>query len=168
MENMNVIFEKMAEEHGAEVLEIFNYYVENGFAAYQEMRLPQEYAGVFLKIAAGYPAYVMKDAQSGRLAGFCFLHAFRKQPVFKKTAEVTYFIAREATGQGIGTRALALLESDARAIGIKHIIANVSSKNHQSIAFHTRNGFAETGRLRGIGEKAGEAFDVVWMQKSLA
>ena len=55
---MNVRFEAMEEKHGAEVMEIFNYYVEHGFSAYPETRLPERFFDKFLEITKGYPAFV--------------------------------------------------------------------------------------------------------------
>jgi phosphinothricin acetyltransferase len=50
---------------------------------------------------------------------------------------------------------------------ITSLLANISSRNRQSLEFHLRNGFRECGRFLKVGHKFGEAFDVVWMQKQL-
>jgi len=70
-------------------------------------------------------------------------------------------------GKGIGTKALKLLEEDGRNMGIKQILANISSYNEQSIEFHRKNGFLECGRFLNIGKKNGNNFDVVWMEKEI-
>jgi len=45
------------------------------------------------------------------------------------------------------------------------LVANMSSKNEASIRFHKRHGFTEAGNLAGVGEKFGEPFGVLWMQR---
>ena len=164
---MNIIFEKMTETHSKEVLDIFNYYVENGFAAYPNAKLPYEYFSKFLEISNGLPAYVIKNKDTEKVTGFCFLKPYNPLPTFKETAELTYFIEKDFVGIGIGKSALNLLEEEAKELGIKHLLANISSKNEQSLKFHIKNGFIECGQFHNIGKKNGENFDIIYMEKIL-
>jgi L-amino acid N-acyltransferase YncA len=164
---MDLTFEKMSEKHEISVMDIFNYYIENGFAAYPEEHLPYETYNLFLNMTNGYPAYVLKETESDKVLGFCFLRAYNPLPAFKETAEVTYFLDSKESGKGIGKLALAKLEEEGKKMGIKHILANVSSKNENSIKFHIKNGFYESGRFKNVGKKNNETFDVVWLQKDL-
>ncbi|MBI5404230.1 MAG: N-acetyltransferase [Ignavibacteriae bacterium] len=164
---MEFIFEKMSEKHEISVMDIFNYYVENSFAAYPEEHLPYETYNLFLNMTRGYPAYVLKENDNDKVIGFCFLRAYNPLPAFKETAEVTYFFDPETTGKGIGKKALEKLEKEGKEMGIKHILANVSSKNENSIRFHLKNGFYESGRFKNVAVKNSETFDVVWLQKDL-
>lgn len=163
---MNVRFEPMTETHGGEVMDIFNYYVENSFAAYPEQKLPHQFFGMFLEMTRGYPAYVIKN-ESGKAVGFCFLRAYNPMPVFRETAEISCFLDKKEVGRGIGREALALLEREGSKMGIKYILANISSHNKQSLDFHSKNGFSECGRFHNIGRKKDVYFDVVWMEKEI-
>lgn len=164
---MEFIFEKMSEKHEISVMDIFNHYIENGFAAYPEEQLPYETYNLFLNMTRGYPAYVLKENGNDKVLGFCFLRAYNPLPAFKETAEVTYFFDPAITGKGIGRTALEKLEEEGKKMGIKHILANVSSKNENSIRFHLKNGFYESGRFKNVAVKNNETFDVVWLQKDL-
>lgn len=164
---MNITFEPMTVHHGPDVMNIFNHYVEHGFSAYPETKLPEQFFGKFLEMTKGYPAFVMTDKQTRHVVGFCFLRAWNPIPAFKQTAEITCFIKPDYTGKGLGTAALDRLQLEAKNNGIKIILAGISSKNEQSLAFHRKNGFTECGRFRGIGQKKGVTFDVVWLQKNL-
>lgn len=164
---MDLQFEPIAEKHSREVMDIFNYYVENSFAAYPEQKLPYPFFGKFLEMAKGYPAYTITDGSSGRVVGFCLLRSYNPMPVFRETAEVSYFIHKDEVNKGVGAQALKLLEQEGRKMGIKHLLADISSFNGQSIHFHTRNGFVECGRFPGVGLKKGKSFDVVWMVKHI-
>ena len=68
---MEYTLEKMEEKHAFGMLDVFNHYVEHSFAAYPERPLPKEAAGLLLKKAEGYPAYVVLD-EGGTVAGFGF------------------------------------------------------------------------------------------------
>lgn len=80
---------------------------------------------------------------------------------------LTYFLAPDSTGKGLGTRLLGRLTDDAKKAGLRVLVANMSSKNEASIRFHTRNGFFRAGNLDGVGEKFGEPFGVIWMQRAV-
>ena len=164
---MNLVFENLSAKHEISVMDIFNYYVENSFAAYPDEHLPYECFNLFLNMTKGYPAFVIKEENDDNILGFCFLRAYNPLPVFKETAEITYFLHKDSSGKGIGKAALDKLEEEGRKMGIKHILANVSSKNSASIKFHLKNGFYESGRFKNVAFKMNEHFDVVWLQKDL-
>jgi len=162
---MEYSFEVMSKDHAEEVMDIFNYYIENSFAAYPSAKLPYQFFGMFLEMTKGFPAFVIRNDGNGKAAGFCFLKPYNPIPAFRETAEITYFLHKDETGKGIGGLALDRLEKEALNKGIMHILASISSKNQQSLNFHSKKGFVECGRLSGIGQKHGEYFDVVYMQK---
>lgn len=160
-----ICFEPLAAEHARAVMDIFNYYVENSFAAFAEERLPDSFFEKMQEKTKGFPAYVMKDDQA--VIGFCYLSAYHPFPTFRETVKISYFIAAEHMGQGIGKMALDRLETDARALGIRTILAEITSENEASLRFHRKNGFGVCGVLERVGYKQGKYFDVVIMQKRL-
>jgi len=157
----------MTEKHGKEVIDIFNYYVENSYSAYPEQKRPYEFFGKFVEMTKGYPAYVIKNNTTGKVIGFCFLRAYNPMPVFRETAEISCFLEKDEVGKGIGKDALRLLEKEGNKMGIKYLLASISSFNEQSLHFHKKNGFIECGRFLNIGKKNGVDFDVVWMEKEI-
>lgn len=159
-------FEKMMPEHENDVMEIFNHYATNSFAAYPEGRVPNQLFFRFLEIGETYPSFVIKS-DDGVVIGFCMLRKYNPFATFKDTAEVSYFIKHEFTGRGIGKSALMKLEDEAKKLGIKHLLADISSENNESIEFHKRNGFYQCGKFDDIGFKFGKRFCVVWMEKEI-
>ncbi len=156
----------ISQEDREAIIDIFNYYVENSFAAYPEHELPYQAFDMLLQMSKGYPTGVIRDSSS-RVLGFGMLRAHNQMTAFSLTAEVTYFIVKEHTGKGLGKALLDYLEKGAIEKGITNILANISSLNPGSIEFHKRNGFSECGRFRKVGKKNGREFDTVWMQKML-
>jgi phosphinothricin acetyltransferase len=149
---------------GEAVIDIFNYYIRNSFAAYPEDPVPYEFFSRFLEISEHYPSVIVKDS-GGTVAGFGMLRPHNPMPAFRHTAEITYFILPDLTGKGLGSQMLAYLEREGRKRGISTILAGISSLNEGSIRFHTRHGFSECGRFEKVGVKKGVVFDTVWMQK---
>jgi phosphinothricin acetyltransferase len=160
--SMEYHFEPLSEEHRQPVIDIFNHYVSNSYAAFLEVPLSYRFFNRFLEITSGYPAIVAKQA-SGKVVGFAFLRAYHPAETFRRTAEITYFILPDHTRRGLGTALLEHLVRAARAIGIDSILAPISSRNQPSLHFHLRQGFKECGRFPQVGKKFGEDFDVVWM-----
>lgn len=158
------ILEEMVDGHREAVVDIYNYFIENSFAAYPDETFGYEIFDYFKKISAGYPAVVVKD-RSGKVVGFAFMSSFHPVDTFRKTAAISYFILPEHTRRGVGHDILVRFEKACRRSGIDVILAHVSSLNDDSLRFHRANGFEECGRLRGVGTKFGKDFDVVWFQK---
>ena len=156
----------ISNEDRKSIIDIFNHYVENSFAAYPENKLPYQAFDMFLQMSSGFPTGSIRD-QNGKIVGFGMLRTHNPMPTFSQTAEVTYFIHPDHTGVGLGKMLLSFLEKGAVEKGITNILANISSLNPRSIEFHQKNGFIECGRFRKVGKKNGQEFDTVWMQKML-
>jgi L-amino acid N-acyltransferase YncA len=163
---MYIRFEPMAEEHRKPVIDLFNYYVENSFAAYPEARVGYEFFDRFLGMAKGYPAVVAKS-DADEVAGFAFLHPYYPLSSFRRTAEITYFFAPDHTRKGLGKAALDHLVEAARSMGIDRLVASISSRNPASLAFHRKYGFEECARFHDIGRKFDQSFDLVWVIKQI-
>jgi len=165
---MKIRFEKMGEGDREAVIDLFNYYIENSFAAYPEKKVPYGLFDQFLALTEGYPAFTVRvEEQVDRIVGFAFLRPYYPLSEFQRAAEITYFIEPGYTGQGIGSRILERITGEAKRKGIDTILANVSSLNESSLRFHERHGFEECGRFRRVAKKKGQDLDVVWMQKIL-
>jgi L-amino acid N-acyltransferase YncA len=149
---------------GNAIIDIFNYYIENSYAAYPEHPVPYAFFGMFLEICRNYPSVIIKDPD-GTVAGFGMLRPHNPMPAFARTAEITCFIRQDLTGNGLGPRILANLEDGGRKQAISTILASISSLNEGSIRFHRKHGFSECGRFEKVGMKKGVVFDTIWMQK---
>ncbi len=163
---MNVTFRELGETDLQAVVDLFNYYVKNSFAAYPETEVPYSYFDLLFSQTEGYPRLVACD-EKGDLIGFGFLRPYSPSPTLSKTALISYFLAPEWTGHGIGTELLERLKQGARRKGLRNLLASISSRNEGSLRFHARHGFRECGRFVGVGEKNGQPFDDVWMQLTL-
>jgi L-amino acid N-acyltransferase YncA len=158
--------EKMTEAHRAAVIGIFNHHIENSFAAFLEKPVPPEFFDRFLEMTRGRAALVARSADH-KVVGFGLLRAYLPYDNFRRTAELSYFVMPEHTGHGIGTALLERLAAAAEVRGIDRLLAQVSSLNGQSMAFHRARGFSECGRFPGVGVKFGRRFDVVWFARCL-
>jgi phosphinothricin acetyltransferase len=114
----------------------------------------------------GYSGLVVKS-EAGEVVGFGLLRPYHPFDTFRRSAEVSYFLLPEHTRKGVGSALLQRFITTARSLGVDHLLAEVSSLNEQSLAFHQRNGFRECGRLPDVGRKFGRSFDVVWFMRCI-
>jgi L-amino acid N-acyltransferase YncA len=152
------------------MLEVFNYYVENSFAAYIENSVGPEFFQIIQneKEQDGeeyFPFYVIES--EGKIIGIGTLRPYLPFQNFRQTGVVSYFILPAYTRKGLGSSILDKLCTKAREKKMKSLLANVSSKNEASLNFHLKHGFIECGRFREVGTKFGKYFDIIWLQKFL-
>lgn len=162
---MKVTFDVLNEKYKEEVMGIYNYYIENTYAAYPGNKLPSRFFDKLTEEINGYPAYVVKNGD--KVVGFCFLNSYKNYKTFKETAEINCFLSYEVKGLGIGDYCLKKLEEDARQFGIKNLLAIIPTKNKFGVRYYHTNGFRTCGTISDIGTKFGENFGLVIMKKVL-
>jgi len=162
---MPCIIDTVKDKDARVVIDIFNHYVKNTFAAYPEEAVPYQSFELLRRMAEGYPFLVARDEKA--VLGFAMLRPHSPFAAFSRTAEVSCFVAPEQTGKGIGSQLYHRLLHESREKGLRTILAGISSLNPKSLAFHERMGFVQCGRFLNVGRKWGKDFDVVWMQKTI-
>ncbi len=160
----NITIRRVIDQDCEGIVAIFNHYVEHGFAAYPEQPVDGTFFDFMKKIIYGDAFFVMEAAEK-TIIGFAFLKRYHAYSVFNRVAEAGYFILPAYCRTGLGTRLLNTLENEARTLGIDTLLANISSLNQPSRAFHEKHGFCECGRFQRISKKFGQDVDIVWMQK---
>lgn len=161
-----IVIRPVVEADATDFADIFNYFINNSFAAYPEAPVDESIMSRMVERAGDWPVIAIEDSD-GKTIGFAALRPIHMADTLRRTAEVSMFIRPEATHQGIGSKALAWLEDEAKRLGIITLIAGASSLNEPSLAFQRKCGFVECGRFRRAGVKFGKEYDVVWMQKFL-
>ena len=163
---MDYRFRKYSDEDAAALVVVFNHFVTDSFAAYPEKEVDVDFIRGLARWSDRYPFYVI-ESSDGRVIGFGLLRPYRDAPIFRRSAELTYFILPDETNRGLGTRLLEMLTDDARSMEIDNLVANISSLNKQSLRFHQKHGFKQCGLFESIGIKHGQPFDLVWVQKKI-
>ena len=163
---MTYSLEPLDASHREPVIGIFNHYVAHSFAAYPDRPVELEVFDRWLALCAGYPTAAARTGE-GQVVGFAFLRPYHFANTLRGTAEVTYFIHPDHTRRGLGSRMLAELERCGRELGVRTVIAGLSSLNVESREFHLKQGFHQCGRLEKVGVKFGRTFDILLFQKTI-
>ncbi|VFR95374.1 TsaB protein, required for threonylcarbamoyladenosine (t(6)A) formation in tRNA / Ribosomal-protein-S18p-alanine acetyltransferase [plant metagenome] len=114
-------------------------------------------------LAAGYPAWVLREA-GGAAAGFYIaMHA----PDVAHLLVIA--VRRDAQGGGLGRYLMAHCEAAAAALGLEGVLLEVRPSNAQAQRFYARQGFKQIGLRRGYYPAAhGGREDARVLQKPLA
>lgn len=99
----------------------------------------------------------------GALAGFAYLALMSKKSGWRFTREDTIYLDPAFHRRGIGRALLAALLERARSLGVRLVVATISSDNEASIALHGSLGFAIAGQLHNSGYKFDAWRDTIYM-----
>lgn len=146
------------------VTDIFNYFVENSYAAYPEKKVAPVFVEKLQDPVINGSFYVVKNSRQS-IVGFGLLKRHHAYEVFSRAAELTCFILPEHGRKGLGSKLLTMLTGDAKKANVDTLLVHISSLNEGSILFHQKHGFMECGRFKNIGRKNDKDFDVIWMQR---
>ena len=153
------------------VAEIFAHYVVTSVATFEEV--PPTAADWRRRLGElgrqHLPFLVARGVQgAGTVCGYAYASPWRPKPGYRHTVEDTVYISPGHTGHGVGSALLAGLLAGCADAGARQIIAVIADTGSDaSAALHRRFGFAEAGRLSGVGRKHGRWIDTVLMQRDL-
>ncbi|MEU0496467.1 N-acetyltransferase family protein [Mycobacterium sp. NPDC006124] len=151
------------------VAEIYAHYVRTSVATF-ELEPPDdvEWRRRFDAIVdAGLPFLVTE--RDDLVAGYAYCAPWKTRPAYAGTVEDSVYVSPSSVGRGCGTELLGDLLDACRAAGLREVIAVIADTgNPASVELHRRFGFADAGRLVGVGVKHGRRVDTVLLQLGLA
>jgi phosphinothricin acetyltransferase len=110
---------------------------------------------------------VLVAERDGRTAGFAWTSQFRPKAAYQTTAELSFYLAPEACGRGIGSALLTALLTPLPALGKHLAVAGVTLPNPASRALLLRHAFTSVGILHEVGHKLDRYWDVEWFERRL-
>ncbi|MFC5501160.1 GNAT family N-acetyltransferase [Lysinimonas soli] len=152
-----------------DMLAIYNHYVLNSTVTFDEDPLTlKEMRGKFRDVARLKYPWLVAVSPSGQVLGYSYVTPWKQKAAYRYTVENSIYLGAAATGKGIGKALMTRMLDDAKAAGVKEVIAVIADKGAEaSIAMHTAFGFKEIGHMGKVGFKFGRWLGTVLMQKSL-
>lgn len=143
----------------SDIVYIYNNYVLKTVVSFEtEVLSIMEMKRRISVFSADYPYLVYE--KDGRIAGYCYAHAWKSRAAYGRTLETTIYLAPEAKGQGIGRELMERLISECRLLGYVALIACITTTNTESINFHRCLGFKKVSHFEKVGYKFGHWLDV--------
>ena len=153
---------------------IYAPYVE-GTAITFELEAPSvaEMARRITTTLENYPWLVIETDEG--IVGYAYAGAFRPRAAYKRSVELSIYIAQDKRGGGLGRALYAQLEEILRKQGIQNMYACITSTARPddpylspgSVHFHEKLGFAYVGTFRNCGFKFGNWYSMLWMGKDI-
>lgn len=151
------------------MLEIYNHYVLNSTVTFDEDQLTLNEMRTKLRDVErlGFP-WLVAVSPTGMILGYAYVTPWKAKAAYRYTVEDSIYLSPAATGKGIGKALMARMLDDAKAAGIKEVIAVIADKGADaSIAIHEQLGFRKIGEMGKVGYKFSRWLGTVLMQKSL-
>lgn len=101
------------------------------------------------------------DDAAAEVVGWLSLEAFYGRAAYRRTAEVSVYVALEHHGAGVGRALLAHAIEQAPGLGLANLVGYVFGHNDASLALFERFGFARWGELPAVAELDGRLADLV-------
>lgn len=126
---------------------------------------PEQFAARMEAVMPTYPCLVVEYGND--IVGFAYAHAQAERAAYRWNAELSVYLAREATGRGWGRAPYEALLELLRMQGIKTAYALVTIPNGASERLHEKLGFARCWVQPQAGWKNGAWHDVAWYTKRI-
>jgi phosphinothricin acetyltransferase len=99
--------------------------------------------------------------------GYAYASTYRPREAYRFTCEDSIYLAPDAVGRGLGSRLLARLLAEARAAGLRQMLAVITAERANSIRLHEKHGFRLAGRYAALGYKFDRWVVMVHMPRAL-
>ena len=150
------------------ILEIHNEAVLNTTANWYEepSSLEDRQKWMDSRRAGDYPV-LTATLEDGTVVGFASYGHWRPKNAYRHTVESSVYVHIDHHRRGVAKALMNELLACAKRQRRRVMVAYIESSNANSIALHTRVGFAVVGVLPGVGVKFGRVLDLTIMQLSL-
>ena len=153
-------------QDAGELLAIYSQYMETPITFECAPPAEEEFTERIRNISACYPYLVCRE--NGRIIGYAYAHRQAERAAYQWNAELSVYLDRSRTGQGLGRRLYTALMEMLRLQGIHTAYALVTVPNEKSEGLHGSMGFRHMGTQRSTGYKDGAWRDVAWFEKQIA
>ncbi|WP_206057205.1 arsinothricin resistance N-acetyltransferase ArsN1 family B [Nitratireductor sp. XY-223] len=105
--------------------------------------------------------------RNGAVIGYAYGGRHRERAAYRKSADVSAYVAEAARGQGVGRLLYTQLLGVLARGGFHAAFAGIALPNPASVGLHEAVGFEPVGIYKEVGFKFGEWHDVGWWQRIL-
>ena len=155
------------------LVEIYSPYIRNTAVSF-EYHVPTvaEFEERIRDYTKKYPYLVCE--KDGQVVGYAYASAYSTREAYNWTAMTSIYIDEDCRRQGVGSLLYRELERRLKSQGIVNLLAGIAYAEkedeyitHDSLKFHTREGYTKVAHMKAVGKKFDRWYDLIWMQKVL-
>ena len=166
---MKLKITQILELHLKEAHELYNYYIINSYANFEETKVSfKDFYKNYKNIVSNQLPYLVALDQK-KVIGIAYLNRFRDKSGYRFTFENTIYVNNEYVKEGVGSKLLEkLINVSKKNKNIKKIVAVIGGIDSKgSLKVHKKFGFKKSGVLNSIGFKKNKWIDAILMQKNI-
>lgn len=151
----------------AKIAEIYNFYVVNTAATFEETPVSsEEISSRITKVQdANLPWIVaLKDDE---ILGYAYATKWKERSAYRFSVESTIYLSSQAQGKGLGTQLYEALLVKLKSLGINNVIGGITLPNPASVALHEKLQMQKVAHFPQVGFKFGKWLDVGYWQLNL-
>jgi len=167
----NIIIRTVTVEDAEALLNIYAYYVKNTAITFEyDVPTIEEFQQRITNTLKKYP-YLLVEKE-GIILGYAYAGVFKNRAADERSAELSIYLAHDATRCGFGRLLYEALEAEMKKRGFLNLYACIGypieedeylTKN--SAEFHEHLGYELVGKFHKCGYKFGRWYDMIWMEK---
>ena len=169
----DVLIRDVRPEDAERLVEIYAYYILDTAVSFEyEVPSISEFTNRIEKISRKYPYLVCEI--DGKVVGYVYAGAYSGRTAYNWTVTTSIYLDKEYRRRGIGTMLYKELEERLKKQGIINLLAGVAYceeedeyLTHDSIKFHTEQGYKKVAHMETVGKKFDRWYDLIWMQKKI-
>ena len=169
----DVLIRDVRPEDAERLVEIYAYYILDTAVSFEyEVPSISEFTNRIEKISRKYPYLVCEI--DGKVVGYVYAGTYSGRTAYNWTVTTSIYLDKEYRRHGIGTMLYKELEERLKKQGIINLLAGVAYceeedeyLTHDSIKFHTEQGYKKVAHMETVGKKFDRWYDLIWMQKKI-
>lgn len=149
------------EQDMPELLDIYNYEVEKGYATFDLRPKTMEERMVWFREhnRDNHPLIVAEE--DGKTVGYASLSSYRIKEAYAATVELSLYVHKDYRRRGIAAElAETILNMAREREDIHTVISVITGGNAASMKLHKKLGFTHCGTMREVGVKFGKLLDI--------
>ena len=166
---MKLTIEKISEKYLRDAHKLYNYYIVNSYANFEEKKLTfNQFHNNYKNIIKNKLPYLIALSEK-KVVGLAYLNRFREKSGYRFSFENTIYIHCDYIKKGFGSKLLKeLISISKKNRSIKLIVAVISSIDSEgSLKIHKKFGFKKSGVIKRVGFKNNRWIDSIFLQKNV-
>jgi phosphinothricin acetyltransferase len=150
------------------VTDIYNYYVTDTIITFEEEWVEiADMSARIKKIAKEKLPWFVAEDNNGNVIGYAYATKWRERFAYRYSVEITVYVHKNATKNGVGSRLYEALLSELRTKKVHTVIGGITLPNAASIALHERFAMKQVAHFKEVGFKFKQWLDVGYWQVEL-